>query len=105
MAGHVLLYLLVRWLIVETGVEYGLDPLRISFKHALEELRDLHHELVKADRQRIVRVLLPLLLKRIAEHLVEVRPGRHFPRPNDTKTKNKGHGQRQRPAKLAAKRG
>jgi hypothetical protein len=105
MAGHVLLYLLVRWLIVETAVEYGLDPLRISFKHALEELRDLHHELVKADRQRIVRVLLPLLLKRIAEHLVEARPGRHFPRPNDTKTKNKGYGQRQRPAKLAAKRG
>jgi len=104
-AGHVLLYLLVRWLIVEAGIEYGLDPLRISFKHALEELRDLHHELVKANRQRIVRVLFPLLLKRIAEHLVESRPGRHFPRPNDTKTKNKGYGLRQRPAKLPAKRG
>lgn len=104
-AGHVLLYLLVRWLIVEAGVEYGLDPLRISFKHALEELRDLHHELVKANRQRIARFLLPLLLARIAEHLVEARPGRHFPRPNDTKTKNKGHGLRQRPAKLRVKQG
>jgi hypothetical protein len=104
-AGHVLLYLLVRWLIVEAGVEYGLDPLRISFKHALEELRDLHHELVKANRQRIARFLLPLLLARIAEHLVEARPGRHFPRPNDTKTKNKGYGLRQRPAKLRVKQG
>jgi hypothetical protein len=104
-AGHVLLYLLVRWLMVEAAAAYGLDPLRISFKHALEELRDLHHELVKANRQRIARVLLPLLLVRIVEHLVEARPGRHFPRPNDTKTKNKGYGLRQRPAKLTAKQG
>jgi hypothetical protein len=104
-AGHVLLYFLVRRLIVEVAVESGHDPLRVSFKHALEELRDLHQELVKADRQRIVRVLLPVLLKRIAEHLVEARPGRHFPRPNDTKTKNKGYGLRQRPAKLMAKQG
>jgi len=101
-AGHLLLYLLVRWLMVEAAVEHGFAPQRISIKHALEELHHLHQEMVKANRQRIVCVLLPLLLARIAEHLVEARPGRHFPRPNDTKTKNKGYGQRQRPAKLAA---
>jgi hypothetical protein len=29
-------------------------------------------------------------------------PSRHYPRPNDTKTKNLGHSRKQLPAKLAA---
>ena len=37
-AGHVLLYSLVRWLILETAAQHELDPLRISFVEALREL-------------------------------------------------------------------
>jgi hypothetical protein len=99
-AGHVLLYLLVRWLMVEAAVPAGLDPLRLSFKAALEELIDIRAALIIATPQRVRNVLLPRLLERIAQHQVPSRPGRHFPRPHDTKTKNCGRGKRKRPHKL-----
>ena len=47
-AGHVVLYFLVRWLMVEAGVKHGIDPLRLSFKNALRELIKLHPSLVTA---------------------------------------------------------
>jgi hypothetical protein len=79
-AGHVVLYLLVRWLIVEAAVKHGLDPLRISFRHALEELEAMRALLVGSDVRWVVHVLLPRLLDRIAVHRVPLRPGRHYPR-------------------------
>ena len=33
-AGHVLLYLLTRWLMVEAGEAYGVDPAALSFVRA-----------------------------------------------------------------------
>lgn len=99
-AGHVLLYTLIRWLMVEAAVPTGLDPLRLSFKAALEEVCDMRHTLLTATPQRVRRVLLPRLLQRIASHLVPLRPGRHFPRPHDTKVKNCGRGKRRLPQKL-----
>jgi hypothetical protein len=99
-AGHVLLYMLVRWLMVEAAVAAGLDPLRLSFKAALEELYDMRHALMTATPQRVSRVLLPRLLERMREHIVPLRPGRHFPRPHDTKIKNCGRGKRKLPHKL-----
>ena len=99
-AGHVLLYTLVRWLMVEAAVVAGLDPLRLSFKAALEELCDMRYALMTATPQRVSHVLLPRLLERIAEHIVPLRPGRHFPRPHDTKVKNCGRGKRKLPHKL-----
>jgi hypothetical protein len=99
-AGHVLLYALVRWLMVEAAVAAGLDPLRLSFKRALEELCDMRHALIAATPQRVRRVLLPRLVERIAQHIVPLRPGRHFPRPYDTKVKNCGRGRRKLPHKL-----
>ena len=51
---------------------------------------------------RARRVLLPRLLDRIAGHIVPERPGRHYPRPNDTKTRDIGYGQKKRPSKLVA---
>lgn len=98
-AGHMLLYFLVRWLMVEAAFTAGLDPLRLSFKGALEELCDLRHALLLATPQRVQRVLLPRLLHRISQHLVPFRPGRHFPRPNDPKTKTRGRGKRPIPHK------
>lgn len=99
-AGHVLLYTLVRSLMVEAAVAAGVDPLRLSFKAALMELCDMRHALMTATPQRARQVLLPRLLERIAQHLVPLRPGRHFPRPHDTKVKNCGHGKRKMPHKL-----
>jgi hypothetical protein len=82
-AGHMLLYLLTRWLMVEAAKEHGDDPIRLSFTHALEALEDMRQTLLIASPQRVAQVLLPRLLIRIAEHRVPFRPGRHYPRPND----------------------
>jgi hypothetical protein len=88
-AGHVLLYFLTRWLIFEAAEEYGIPPLRISFTQALREINDIRHALLLADPQHVRRVLLPRLLWRIAQHVVPLRPGRHYPRPADSYRKGK----------------
>jgi Transposase DDE domain len=99
-AGHVVLYLLIRWLMVEAAKAHDADPLRLSFIGAWNELVDISHSLLTSPSQRVVRVLLPLLLARIASHRVAFRPGRHYPRPNDTRIRNKGKGKRYLPSKL-----
>jgi hypothetical protein len=86
-AGHVLLYFLVRWLMVEAAEPEGRDPLRISFKGALEELLDVTALLIVTPPNRVASVLLPRLLQRIAGHRVPFRPGRSYPRPFDGKTR------------------
>lgn len=78
-AGHIVLYFLVRWLMVEAAKKHGIDPLRLSFKNALRELLDMHPSLVTAT-PRWAHVLLGRLLDRIAEHRVPYRPGRSYPR-------------------------
>jgi hypothetical protein len=88
-AGHVLLYFLTRWLIFEAAEEHGVPPLRISFTEALREINDIRQALLSASAQRVRRVLLPRLLLRIAQHLVPLRPGRHYPRPADRYRKGK----------------
>jgi hypothetical protein len=88
-AGHVILYFLTRWLIFEAAQSQGVPPLRISFTEALREINDMRHALLLADPQRVRRVLLPRLLFRIAQHLVPLRPGRHYPRPADCYKKHK----------------
>ena len=79
-AGHVVLYLLVRWLIVEAAVRHGLDPLHISFRNALREIHAMWDTLVTSSPDWVEEVLLPRLLERIASHLVPLRPGRSYPR-------------------------
>jgi hypothetical protein len=101
-AGHVLLYLLVRWLIVEAAEQAGLDDaLRVSFKGALEELADMRASLVLGEAAHVREVLLPRLLERVASHRVPYRPGRHYPRPRDTQAKYKGKGRYQKASKVA----
>ena len=99
-AGHVLLYLLVRWLMVEAAAGAGVDPLRLSFSGALDELKAILPSLIQAGSERAAGVLVPRLLERMASHRVPLRPGRHYPRPHDTKVKNKGKGKKQLPSKL-----
>jgi hypothetical protein len=93
-AGHVLLYLLVRWLMVEAGVKHGVCPLQLSFLYALRELDDLRVPLLLSSPQRVRIELLPRLLDRIASHRIHVQPGRHFPRPADKYTQRKIRKQR-----------
>lgn len=99
-ASHVLLYLLIRWLMVKAAEAEGLDPLRLSFTEALREIRDMLPALITRTLRVVRTVLLPRLLARLTKHVVPERPGRHYPRPNDTRTRNLGKGRKQLPAKL-----
>jgi hypothetical protein len=89
-AGHVLLYLLVRWLMVEAAVKVSMDPLRLSFSSALREIDAFRESLLNATPQR-VSVLVEQLLKAIANHQVPYIPGRWFPR----KKKSTNHKHKQ----------
>lgn len=101
LAGRVVYYLLIRWLIVKAAEKHGLEPLQISFCNALREVEQMHQTLVTSDPTHVSRTLLPRLLERIASSIVPFRPGRHYPRPNDTQPKDRGHGQKQLSSKLS----
>lgn len=79
-AGHVILYLLTRWLMVEAAVKHGLDPLHLSFVAAQRELEAIRSSIITATASWAAQVLIPRLLDRIASHRVLTRPGRHYPR-------------------------
>jgi hypothetical protein len=88
-AGHVVLYLLTRWLMVEAALKHGLDPLRLSFVEAQRELEAMRPSLVTASARWAAQTLIPRLLDRIAQHQVPSRPGRHYPRKKKTNRKGK----------------
>ena len=102
LAGHIILNLLLRYLILQAAAVAKVDPLEISFVGALRELSNRQTFLVTASPQHVRCTLLPKLLERIASHLVPFRPGRHYPRPKDGKTKNLGHGKYKLSHKLTA---
>jgi hypothetical protein len=79
-AGHVLYYLLVRWLMVEAAQAAGVSPLRLSFTAALEEITGQWASAVVANRGWLEQTLRPRLLERLSSHQVEERPGRTAPR-------------------------
>jgi hypothetical protein len=100
-AGHLLLYQLLRWLLVEAAQDAGnVEPLQLSYQGALEELQDLWPTLFRAGRRRLRRVLLPRLRRRLGQHVIPWRPGRHYRRPHDTQAKAKGRGRYQEASKL-----
>ena len=88
LAGRVLYYLLVRWLIVLAAERHGVDPLRISFTEAIRELELMRQSLTTSSLRWVTRTLFPRLLDRIASHLVPLRPGRHYPRTKKPKPKS-----------------
>jgi hypothetical protein len=100
-AGHVLLYLLLRWLMVEAAVTHGHEPRRLSFKEALAETLQAAWTLAICPPQRR-RSLIAQLLARIAQAQVPWRPGRSYPRPNDGKVRRNGAGKVMLPSKLLA---
>jgi Transposase DDE domain len=98
-ASHVLLYLLVRWLMVEAAVAQGRkDALRLSFVEALRELLDVWESLLIAGPWWACHVLIPRLLERVAQHEVPLRPGRSFPRRKDQKAQRHQSNPKRRPA-------
>lgn len=103
-AGHVVLYLLTRWLMVEAAARSAPDgdPLGLSFKHAHEGLTASWPVLIAAEPTRVPRIV-DKLMAQIAAHQVPWRPGRHEPRPGDTQTKNLGNGKYKQPHKLEPK--
>ena len=90
-AGHVVLSLLVRWLMVEAAGRAAPDgdPLGLSFKHALEELLTAWSALVTSEPSDVTRRILPRLLKAISSHTVSWRPGRTYPRKKKSKSKRR----------------
>jgi hypothetical protein len=104
-AGHLLLYFLVRSQIVEAASAAGVSPLRLSYKGALEDVQDMGESLLKAGARSAQQVLLPRLCDQIGSQVIPFRPGRHYPRRHDTQVKNKGKGKTQIPSKLGAGEG
>lgn len=60
--GHVLLYFLIRWLMVEAADKHGAHPLQLSFQHAIEEFQDLRQLLIISAPEYVRTRLLPTLL-------------------------------------------
>jgi hypothetical protein len=104
-AGHILYYLLVRWLLVEAAVKAGVSPLRLSFKEALVEIKALWPAAVVASAGWLAEVLRPRLHERLAGHVVEERPGRHYPRAKkDRRASKRRASQRCRKSKARRRR-
>lgn len=100
-AGHLVLYFLLRWLMVEAASAAGVSPLRLSYMGALEDVQDMRESLLKAGVRQAQRILWRRSVEQIGSHVIPFRPGRHYPRPHDTQVKNKGKGKRQLPSKLS----
>jgi hypothetical protein len=79
-AGQVLYYLLVRWLMVEAAQQAGVSPLRLSFAEALREIGGQWPSAVVASQGWWEQTLRPRLRQRLAGHRAEERPGRTAPR-------------------------
>jgi hypothetical protein len=79
-AGHLLYYLLLRWLLVEAAVEAGRSPLRLSFAAALREVQAKGPMALIASAAWLREGLQPRLRAALASHVVAARPCRHYPR-------------------------
>ena len=99
-AGHLLLYTLIRLLMAEAAARQGISPLRLSFTGALEEVRDMKESLLRSSQRHSERVLRPRLLELIGSHGVPYRPNRHSARPHDRRSKTDRHGKKQPPHKI-----
>jgi hypothetical protein len=102
-AGHLLLYTLLRLMMAQTAAGLGISPLRLSFQGALDEVKDMGGSLLVSSPGHVEKVLRPRLVERIGSHRVPFRPNRHSPRPHDTKAKTDKHGKKQPSHKLDPK--
>lgn len=92
---------LVRWLMTEATQGTSDTPIDLSFLTALAHVKNALLQLARTTSAR--RILIhQRLLQAIRAARVRKRPGRSYPRRNDGKIKNRGHGKYQLSAKLVA---
>jgi hypothetical protein len=102
-AGHVLYYLLLRWLLVEAAAKQGLSPLRLSFKAALAEVEQMAPAARAAEEPWLSEELRPRLQQRMASHVVPQRPARHYPRTQKERRASKQAADKRYQGKAAQK--
>jgi hypothetical protein len=68
LAGHLLLYTLVRLWMAQVAAGLGISPLRLSFQGALDEIQDKQGSLRVSSLDHVERVLRPRLLEQIGSH-------------------------------------
>lgn len=93
---------LIRWDLTEAVEGTDQTPVNLSFLVSLTLARNAVGKLFRkraADYIWLSRKLLAQI--RMAK--IRKRPGRSYPRPQDGKIKNKGHGKYQQPARIVRK--
>jgi hypothetical protein len=103
-SGHVLYYLLVRWLLVEAAVEAGRSPLRLSFAEALREIKAKGPAALTASAAWLSEGLRPRLRAALASHVVAERPCRHYPRGKKERKASKRSADRRAKKRKQAQR-
>ena len=97
--AHLLLSNLVRWVMTDATEGSSDTPVDLSFTTALTHIENA---LLIMRRARVPQLagLYQQLLDDVRSSPIRKRPGRSYPRPNDGKVKNRGHGKRQLPARI-----
>jgi hypothetical protein len=99
--AQLILHQLTRWLMTEAAQGTPHLPLHFSFRTTLSLVKNAVLIMGRTRPHEWSR-LYDQLLADIRAASIRQRPGRCYPRPGDTRIKNRGHGKRQRPAKLKA---
>ena len=97
--AQLLLMNLVRWSMTEAAEGTGKSAVEYSFTDAVQAVRDAIIVLFRASAPAL-ELVYTHLLDDIRAAVIRKRPGRSYPRPEDGKPKNKGHGKFLLPAKL-----
>jgi len=97
--AQLLLSNLVRWIMTEASEDNPFTPLDLSFLTTLTLIKDRVSTFIHACPRDMTK-LYQQLLQDIRTARIRKRPGRSYPRPNDHKTKNKGWGYYQLPARI-----
>lgn len=99
--AQLILHQLTRWLMTEAAQGTTHLPLQFSFRTTLALVKNAML-IMRRSRPDEWSHLYDQLLADIRGAPIRQRPGRTYPRPGDTRIKNRGHGKRQLPAKLKA---
>lgn len=97
--AQLLLSNLVRWVMTEATEGSQATPVDLSFTTALIYVENAALVMRRAPTPQLA-ILYQQLLQDIRSSPIRKRPGRSYPRPNDGKIKNRGHGKRQLPARI-----
>ena len=94
---------LVRWTMTEATEGTDQTPVDLSFLTTLTLIQNAFGTRI-ARRSALHTELSAILLDAIRAAKIRKRPGRSYPRAQDGKVKNKGHGKYQLPARLVRKK-